>query len=142
MILIDTNTVSEVFKQSPNRNVERWFRAQPESALFICTPVIAELHFGVRLLPEGKRKRELSRFVEDVETNYFADRVLILDIAAAQHFGEIRATRQIAGTPIMPMDALIAAIARANSMTLATRNTRDFEGLGITLVNPFEAKVR
>jgi predicted nucleic acid-binding protein len=142
MILIDTNTVSEVFKQTPNRNVELWFRAQPEATLFICTPVIAELHFGVWLLPEGKRKQEISRFVREVETNYFANRVLILDLAAAQYFGEIRATRQLAGTPIMPMDALIAAIARANSMTLATRNTQDFEGLGITLVNPFEAKVR
>lgn len=142
MILIDTNVVSEAYKKHPDPNVEQWFRAQQELTLYICTPVVAELRYGVHLLAEGQRKNDLARLGRELETVIFANRVLVFDLVAAHHFGQIRATRREAGTPIAPMDALIAAIARANSMTLATRNTQDFEGLGITLVNPFEAKVR
>ncbi len=139
MILIDTNIVSEAFKKLPDRNVERWFLAQPEAELFICTPVLAELHYGVNLLPDGKKKRELARVTEELELEFFAHRVLPIDAVAARHFGEIRALRYKAGRSVAPMDILIAAIARANSMTLATRNLYHFEDLGITLINPFEA---
>jgi predicted nucleic acid-binding protein len=142
MILLDTNIVSAALVSEREQTVREWMNAHRVDALFICTPVLAELRFGVRLLPDGKRKERIAAIYDRLEDTLFARRILPFDTYAAHEYAWVRATRQLAGTPIMPMDALIAAIARANSMTLATRNTRDFEGLGITLVNPFEAKVR
>src|ERR1700722_14891601 len=67
----------------------------------------------------------------------FVGRISGFDRTAADHFGKLRAKRRRAGKAIGAMDALIAAIALANSMILATRNTGDFEGLELPLVNPF-----
>jgi len=142
MILLDTNIISAALVSEREQAVREWMNAQRVDALFICAPVLAEVRYGVRLLQDGKRKDRIATIYDRLEDTLFAGRILPFDTYAAHEYAWVRAARQHAGTPIMPMDALIAAIARANSMTLATRNTRDFEGLGITLVNPFEAKVR
>ena len=68
----------------------------------------------------------------------FRGRILPNDVASALKYGEIFARREAVGRPIGPMDAMIAAICLVHGATLATRNTRDFEGLDLKLVNPFE----
>jgi predicted nucleic acid-binding protein len=67
-----------------------------------------------------------------------ASRVLPFDRAAARLFGTVFTQRKAKGRPITPLDTEIAAIVRSNGGTLATRNTRDFEGCGIHLVNPWD----
>ncbi len=71
----------------------------------------------------------------------FQDRVLPFDAKAARHYASLVAEREQAGTPISGFDAEIAAICRSRNAVLATRNTSDFTGLGLELVNPWEADV-
>lgn len=71
-------------------------------------------------------------FAED-----FSGRILPFGEQAARWFGRIAASRRAQGRPITELDAQIAAITRANGALLATRNTADFEGCGVRLVNPW-----
>lgn len=138
MILLDTNIVSEGFRPRPNASVVAWLDAQPMNSLFLCTPVLAELRFGVEKLAPGPRQDDLRRRVDQIEHVIFQDRILLLDAAAASEFGRLTALREKAGRRIEPMDGLIAAIAVSQRASLATRDVGDFVEIGLDLINPFE----
>lgn len=137
MILLDTNVVSEVAKPRPNAGVIAWLDAQAAASLFLCAPVLAELHYGVERLPSGARQGRLREWVERLENDLYLGRILPLDAAAALAFGRLAVKRERRGRRMEPMDALIAAIAIANRMALATRDAEDFSGLGFDVINPF-----
>jgi predicted nucleic acid-binding protein len=141
MILLDTNVVSEGWKPKPNPQVVAWLNAQPADSVYICIPVFAELRFGVELLDPGPRKDRLQAWVDRLETEVYQGQILTLDLLAAHEFGRLAARLQKSGRRMDPMDAMIAAIALAHGMTLATRDTQDFADLGLDLINPFEAPV-
>jgi hypothetical protein len=136
LIILDTNVVSEVSKrEGVHFDVQFWFRTQ--RSIGITSVTLAEVRFGIDRLPDGRRKRELllqlERFVrEDLNGN-----ILSFDAIAANHFGLIAARRESMGRPIDIADCQIASICYANQLTLATRNIKDFEGIGIDLVNPW-----
>jgi toxin FitB len=138
VILLDTNVISEIMRPDGAENARLWLDAQPTRSIYICAPVLAELRFGVELLEPGARRARLEQAYERIAAELFVGRILAFDRSAADHYGKLRAKRRRTGKPIGAMDALIAAIALANSMILATRNTGDFEGVGLPLVNPFE----
>jgi predicted nucleic acid-binding protein len=141
MILLDTSVVSEGWKPKPNPQVVAWLNAQPADSVYVCIPVFAELRFGVELLDPGPRKDRLQAWVDRLETEVYQGQILTLDLLAAHEFGRLAARRQKSGRRMDPMDAMIAAIASAHGMTLATRDTQDFADLGLDLINPFEAPV-
>ena len=109
--------------------------------LFLCAPVLAELRYGVERLPVSRRRTVLDELISNAERDLFANRLLPVDREAAHEFGRVVAGRANMGRPILPMDGLIAAIAIANDMAIATRDVVDFIDLGIDLINPFEATV-
>ena len=139
MILLDTNIISETLRPRPDARVLRWLDGRAKMDFWLCTPVIAELRYGAAILPEGRRRDALFAAWDRLEDDKFAGRILTFDRLAARHYAELSARRRALGKSIASMDAMIAAIASAHSMTLATRNIQDFVGLGIPLVNPFEA---
>jgi hypothetical protein len=141
MILLDTSVVSEGWKPKPNPQVVAWLNAQPADSVYVCIPVFAELRFGVELLDPGPRKNRLQAWVDRLETEVYQGQILTLDLLAAHEFGRLAARLQKSGRRMDPMDAMIAAIALAHGMTLATRDTQDFADLGLDLINPFEAPV-
>jgi hypothetical protein len=141
MILLDTSVVSEGWKPKPNPQVVAWLNAQPADSVYVCIPVFAELRFGVELLDPGPRKDRLQAWVDRLETEVYQGQILTLDLLAAHEFGRLAARLQKSGRRMDPMDAMIAAIALAHGMTLATRDTQDFADLGLDLINPFEAPV-
>jgi hypothetical protein len=138
MILLDTNIVSENLRPRPNPAVISWVDSQPAESLYICTPVLAELRFGLEKLAPGQRKNVLQAAIDRIENDYFRGRILIFDINASAEYGRLAARRQRIGRPIQQMDGLIAAIASIHRLTLVTRDTRDFADLGLELINPFE----
>ncbi|MBG0803383.1 type II toxin-antitoxin system VapC family toxin [Methylocystis sp. H4A] len=140
MILLDTNIVSEMMKPTGDGNVRRWMDSYSEVDFFIATPVIAELRFGLALLPDGRKKEALTRACDTIEAEIFAGQILTFDQRAAHAFARLRGKRQALGKPLNVMDALVASIASAHAMTLATRNVADFVDLDIAVVNPFEAR--
>ena len=140
MIILDTNVISEGFRVGPNPVVRAWLNVHSPAGFCLCAPVLAELRYGIERLPPGARRSELDRLVTSAERDLFAGDVLAFDGASAHEFGRVVAKRAQMGRPIMPMDALIASIALAKDMAVATRDISDFTDLGIELINPFEAE--
>ena len=138
MIVLDTNVVSELQKSHADANVERWLSWVDINSTFICGPVLIELAFGA----ERHRLRSgSSRYVESLDRlrAEYANRTLVLDATSSELAGRVRARRENHGRQLSIGDAMIAAICMMNGATLATRNIRDFDGLDLKLVNPFEA---
>lgn len=136
MIILDTNVVSEMMRDTMAAPVAAWISQQPRNTLFVCAPVMAELRYGVVRLPEGQRRDELAASY-DVIVTQFGSKILSYDLRAAEAFADILVIRAKAGAPIQIMDAQIAAIARSRGAAIATRNVRDFEGCGVKLVDPW-----
>lgn len=137
-MLLDTNIISEFWRPGPQANVLAWMDKQDHDRLFICTPVIAELIYGIERLPDSYRKRRLLQSLDDLLEGY-RGRILPFDVEAAVNFGKVRAIRDTLGRSVSTIDAMIASVALANNMPLVTRNTLDFTGIGLTLIDPFSA---
>ena len=137
--ILDTNVVSEPMLALPSAVVQTWWSQQQPGTLFITAVTVAEVLYGIELLPHGKRRAALLAGAELMFGKVLAGRVLPFDEDAARAFAAIAANRRGTGRPITDLDAQIAAIARSRGATLATRNTADFEGCGIRLVNPWLA---
>ncbi len=138
MILLDTNVVSELICESPHPDVWEWSRTCPSSELFFSTVGEAELRYGATILPVGQRQEKLVLKIETFLCDAFEDRILAFDRTAASVYADIGAMRRLAGHPVAPLDCQIAAIAAANGMAVATRNTRDFSQMGIDVINPWD----
>jgi len=138
MILLDTNVVSAFMASAPPPAVLRWLNAQIGSSLYLCSITVAEIEYGLRLLPEGKRRSFLRERFHTFVRLVFEGRLLNFDADAAELYGEIAAQRRAAGRPISTLDAQIAAICRSRGCRLATRNTRDFSDCGLELLDPFQ----
>ncbi len=138
MLVLDTNVISELMKASPSPRVLEWWSQQQSGELFTTTVTMAEILYGIEILPKGKRRDSLLAEAEAVFTQDFAGRILPFDEEAARFFPEIAAQRRAEGRPIAELDAQIAAVARSRRAILATRNTGDFEGCGVRLANPWE----
>jgi toxin FitB len=135
--IIDTNVISESMRPSPSATLLAWWAQQQPGALFITTVTVAEILYGIELLPHGKRRAALLAGAERMFGRVLVGRILPFDEDAARAFPEIAAGRRAKGRPIAEFDAQIAAIARSRGAILATRNTADFEGCGVRLVNPW-----
>ncbi len=137
MIMLDTNVVSEFMTSPPAGPVLNWLNAQDATALYLSTITIAEIGFGLSVMPAGRRQRLLQERFEQFVAAAFDQRILSFDENAARIYGDILAHRQEIGRPMSTFDGQIAAIARSRGFAVATRNTKDFEACRITLVNPF-----
>ncbi|MDT4843546.1 Toxin FitB [compost metagenome] len=138
MILLDTNVLSEMMKTKPDPNVIAWLDAQPGSELVICSVSVAEILYGIARMPNGKRKDLLAVGADTLFNKLFAGSILPFDADAAVHYAALVSASEAKGRAADMADAQIAAIARLYSAKVATRNTRDFEELGVTLVNPWD----
>ena len=136
MTVIDTNVLSEEMKIAPNPAVLAWFAKQSPGNLFTTAVCEAEIRLGLKLLPDGQRKRDLEAAANRILA-LFAGRIVPFDSAAATTYALIVSHRRSIGRPINDFDAQIAAIARSRRLALATRNLVDFEDTGVELVNPW-----
>jgi len=140
MIILDTNVVSELFRPVPDPNVVSWLENLAGDAA-ITSITLAELFAGVGRLPDGKRKSTLTAAVELVVRTYADSQgILPFDHLAARYYADVVNRRANQGSPISTADAQIAAICRAHDAVCATRNTKDFLGTGVELVNPWESQ--
>lgn len=138
MILLDTNVVSEPLRPEPNVRVINWLDAQPLETLYLTAMTVAELRAGVALMPAGQRRDKLNGYLEKSVLPPFAGRVLAFDLACTNAYAQVLATARRAGSGIGTADALIAAVAAANGLIVATRDTSPFEAAGLIVINPWE----
>lgn len=137
MIILDTNVLSELLRPTPAPQVEAWLAAQNGASVYFTDVGEAELRHGVAMLPAGRRRDALSQAIEGMLHEDFRDRILPFDREAARAYAAIAAERRAAGRPISQFDCQIAAIARAQGASVATRNTGDYEGCGVELIDPW-----
>lgn len=138
MIVLDTNVISELMRVTPAGAVLAWMALQQPADLFTSSISVAEILYGIELLPKGKRRDGLLHEADTTFARTFAGRILSFDERAARAFSALVAARRLRGRQIQIADGQIVAIAKANDATLATRNTGHFEGCGVRLVNPWE----
>jgi predicted nucleic acid-binding protein len=138
MIVLDTNVVSETMRVSPSTVVLDWLNSRATSSLFLTSVTIAEIEYGLKSLPEGRRRRSLTERFGRFITQAFEERIMNFDQHAARVYGDIMAHRKRIGRPMSVQDGQIAAMARLKGFSLATRNTRDFLDCEIELINPFK----
>ncbi|GAA3790054.1 type II toxin-antitoxin system VapC family toxin [Amycolatopsis tucumanensis] len=139
MIVLDTNVVSELMRRAPEPSVVDWVDGHPAEHVFITAVTAAELRYGAARLPDGQRRDQLIVRGAELLTEDFQEQVLPFDDAAAEQYAGIVAGRERAGRPISMADAQIAAICRCYGAPLATRNVEDFSGVGLRVLNPWEA---
>ncbi|KNX37316.1 type II toxin-antitoxin system VapC family toxin [Luteipulveratus halotolerans] len=137
MIVLDTNVVSEMMRARPHAQVASWLDAIDAGDVGVSGIVAAELRAGVAVLPPGQRREHLGLRLTDL-LGALGRAVLPFDAKAAGHYGEVMSARRRLGRPVDPLDAQIAATCLAHGATLATRNVKDFEGVGLTLVDPWD----
>jgi toxin FitB len=135
--LLDTNVVSEWVKPEPDARVLRWFAAVDEDGVWLSVITFAEIRLGVERLKPGRRRAALSAWLENDLPARFEGRIIGIGLGVADSWGKIMARSAEAGKPISAMDAFLAAIARLRGLTLVTRNTKDFEALGVPVLNPW-----
>jgi predicted nucleic acid-binding protein len=137
MIVLDTNVVSELMKESPDEAVWHWFVAKRPEGLYTTAITAAEIHYGIERLPVGRRRKQVREAAGEVFGD-IADEILSFGAEAAMAFPVVVTSRGRAGLPIQSQDAQIAAICLVEEAALATRNTKDFARTGVELLNPWE----
>jgi predicted nucleic acid-binding protein len=139
MILLDTNVVSEPLRAAPEPRLVAWLDAQPLETLFLSVITVAELRFGVASLPAGRRRSSLRERLEARVLPAFTGRILPFDLAATQAYADLMVKAQATGSSVGLADGLIAAIASVNGMAVATRDTKPFLAIGMTVIDPWSA---
>ena len=138
-LLLDTNVLSEVTRPAPDARVLDWLDRLDEDRSFISVISIAEIRRGVALMDEGRKRDALAEWLARDLPQRFEQRVLPVDEPVALAWGDLMGLAKRRGRGLSSMDGLIAATAIARELTLATRNTKDFEGFGLELLDPWTA---
>ncbi len=134
--LIDTNVLSELRRKQPDPAVVAWMQARPRASLYLSVLTLGEIRKGIERVEDTRRKQLLLDWLEVELPNYFVGRLLPVDTHTADRWGRLMAS---AGRPLPAIDSLLAATALQHDLTLVTRNTKDFAGLDLQLVNPWSA---
>jgi predicted nucleic acid-binding protein len=142
VIVLDTNVFSELFRPRPNDAVVDWIDRTPSADVFLTAVTVGEVRYGIERMPGGRRQLALAEFVEQALAEDFDGKVLPFDVGTTAAYAFILGARNRAGRPMSKSDAQIAATCLATGSALATRNTREFEGVGLDLINPFEPGAR
>lgn len=124
-------------RTEPAASVVEWVASQPASRLFTTAVTQGEILYGIGLLPNGRRRNRIAIAAKAMFAEDFNDRILAFGSDAAAAYADIAVARRNKGRPISQFDAQIAAIARSTGAAVATRNTGDFEGCEVDLINPW-----
>ena len=139
MVILDTNVLSELMQQRANPLVRQWLDRQAELSVWTTSVTIFEIRYGIELLPKSRRRAsleaEFERFIEDD----IQGRIVPFDAQAATVAAGLMAQRQQMGRMGDLRDTMIAGIVIASHATLATRNTRHFDDLSVSVVDPWAA---
>ena len=140
MIILDTNLLSALMRQTPEATVVEWLDHQPAESVWITSITLFEARLGLALLPKGRRRQVLEAAFNRLLEDDLENRVLDFDSAAATEAALLAASRQKSGRPVDMRDTQIAGIALARRASVATRNVRHFRDLNVPVIDPWNAQ--
>ena len=136
--LLDTVTISEAIVTRMNAGVSRWLKAVDESQAYLSVLTIGEIQKGAdRLEHSSQRRRDIEHWLMYSLIGRFGERILSFDVEVSQLWGSMVAASMNRGRLVPVVDSQIAATARLHSLTVVTRNDRDFKSLGVATLNPW-----
>ena len=138
MIILDTNVISEFMRDAPDAEAVLWLDDQPPSSIWTTSINVYEVRSGLLAMPVGKKQALRMIGFERLLNEKIQGRIAAFDYAAAQKAAELEAAGLKAGRPRDPRDTMIAGIVLASHATLATRNTKHFDDIAKSVVNPWE----
>lgn len=132
--LIDTNVLSELRRPKPAAEVVAWFKDRPAASLYLSVLTLGEIRKGIEQLQDQTRRQRLLDWLELELPSWFFGRVLPIDVAVADRWGQLQAA---SARPLAAIDSLLAATSICHDMVLVTRNEKDFAGLPVRVFNPW-----
>jgi predicted nucleic acid-binding protein len=135
--LLDTNIISELVKRRPEPKVTTWIDSIDENLLFVSVLTLGEIRKGVALLRDASRRVTLEAWLDSDLISRFAERILPIDRAVADRWGQLAADAASTRSPLPVIDGLLAATALDQNLTLVTRNTKDIAVTGVPVFNPW-----
>ena len=137
MIILDTNVLSALMRQTPEPRIVTWLDRQPRTSVWITAVTLLEIRFGLQIIAAGKRRDALMQSFDRL-LDKIDNRIAGFDDAAAQQASELLAARHRRGLPGGLRDTMIAGIVLARHATLVTRNTAHFAGVS-PIIDPWSA---
>jgi len=137
VIILDTNVVSEAMRPVPDAYVRSWLNEQATETLYLSSVTLAELLFGIRSLPTGKRRSSLDRALKEL-LELFEGRVLPFDTDAARHYADLAVMARQSGHGFPTPDGYIAAIAASRGFVVASRDTSPYAAAQVQVINPWQ----
>lgn len=135
--LLDTTAVSEWVKPRPDPGIARWLDEVDEDRTFLSVITVGELRRGVERLAAGRRRNDLTSWLDHRLPERFEGRLLPVGTEVADAWGRLTARLERRGRKVGAMDTLIAATAEHHRLRVVTRNVTDFEPTGVAVVNPW-----
>jgi hypothetical protein len=138
MIVLDTNVISRAMKPDANPAVRAWLNEQVAETLYLTSVTLAEMLFGIAVLPAGRRRNSLAHTLDGL-LKLFGDRVLPFDTDAARHHSVLAVAARTAGRGFPTPDGYIAAIAASRGFIVASRDTSPYEAGGLPVIDPWQS---
>jgi predicted nucleic acid-binding protein len=137
--LVDTNVPSELTREAPDIRVAAFLENAGRERVFLSVMTIGEICKGIDMLPVGQQRNDLQRWLDRDVRLWFAGRILPVTESIAERWGRLAARGKRSGVKLAVVDGVLAATALEHGLTLVTRNVRDFVGLGLALLNPWDS---
>jgi predicted nucleic acid-binding protein len=138
MIVLDTNVLSALMRDSPDQDVTVWMDRQPHSSIWTNSITVLEIQTGLQVMPSGKKRASLSEYFERL-LDRIDHRIAAFDEQAARMAAELTGLRQKKGRAGELRDTMIAGIVLSHRASLATRNVRHFDDIEAPVINPWDA---
>ncbi|MGH9565276.1 MAG: type II toxin-antitoxin system VapC family toxin [Candidatus Angelobacter sp.] len=136
--LLDTNVVSEMVKPKPHSGVMQWIAATEEFLLYLSVLTLGEIRKGITALPGTRRRTALEAWLDHELTLRFEGRILPIDLAVADRWGQLSGSTAGRRSPIPVIDGLLSATALHHGLTFVTRDTNFLTNLGVAYFNPWQ----
>jgi toxin FitB len=135
--LLDTDVASEMVKSKPNPAVMKWMEEADELLLYFSVMTFGEIRKGISSSTDAARRIQIENWMRAL-VNRFAGRILPVDLAVADRWGQVAGSCKAKGLTLPVIDGLLAATALHHNLTLVTRNVRDVQGTGVETLDPWK----
>ena len=138
MIILDTNIFSSIMQEKGDPVIVSWLDRQAWESIWTTSITVFEIRLGLSTLTKGRRRVKLEEAFQQTLGKILEGRILPFDEDAALAAGELAAKRRRRGITVDMRDTQIAGIALAKRSSIATRNTKNFRELSVSVINPWK----